>query len=94
MAAGDKTLLSSTWGNFRQFGLPSESKIKDYILGEDPSSGAYKVTEQELIRRLQKRMDKTGGSPERKAELATVVKDAVERRGEKDQDGYLGWKRG
>ena len=80
----------STWGTFRRYGLPSEAEVESAVKGSSPGSGAFKITESELIERL---LDSRGdlGGPRQK-EVEDVVKRTVGRLCD-IKNGYLDWKR-
>lgn len=77
----------TTWGKFREYGLPSEQRLRDLVEGSAPGSGAFALKEQELIDRI---MD--GRATERKSEFEARVKSVVKTHCETDKDGYLRWK--
>lgn len=77
----------TTWGRFREYGLPSEQLLRDLVEGSAPGSGAFALREQELIDRV---LD--GHAPERKAEFEKRVKAVVSTHCEQDKEGYLRWK--
>ena len=80
----------STWGRFRQFGLPSEREVEAIVEGSAPGSGAFKLKEKELIERvLEARGEQSG---ERAQEITEWVGNVVRRLCEVKEDGYLDWK--
>ncbi|KAK4683792.1 hypothetical protein P7C73_g6434, partial [Tremellales sp. Uapishka_1] len=82
----------STWGHFRKFGLPSEMEVKAVVQGSAPGSGAFKVTEEEVVvDKLSDRQGETGGA--RETEVKDRVRAIVGRWCEKDGEGYLSWKK-
>ncbi|KAL1411515.1 3-hydroxyisobutyryl-CoA hydrolase [Vanrija albida] len=80
----------STWGQFRRYGLPAEARVRAWIKGEAPGSGAFKLNEDELVSRI---VDVSGeaGSPRQK-EIEDAIRKIVAQRTTKDKDGYLNWK--
>ena len=81
----------STWGRFGRYGLPTELEVEATVEGYAPHSGAYKVTEQELIERILDDKGETGGP--RAAEVETKIKEIVSRLCDVKEGGYLDWKR-
>lgn len=82
----------STYGRFREWGLPSEAQIQGQITGEAPSSGSFKLKEDELITRILRDKGEGEGSG-RVEDMKRVIKAVVDKHGEKDKEGYLGWRR-
>ncbi|WVQ67623.1 uncharacterized protein L199_005826 [Kwoniella botswanensis] len=80
----------SSWNQFRKFGLPSETDIRSSVDGYSPGSGAFALTEQELVSQF----IENHGSPQgqRRKEIEDRVRDVVQRRCKKDKQGYLEWK--
>ncbi|WRT66410.1 uncharacterized protein IL334_003366 [Kwoniella shivajii] len=78
----------STWGQFRKYGLPSEDKIKASVDGYAPGSGAFALTEKELIDQFSE--GEVHGS--RRKEIESRVRNVIERKCKKDKQGYLEWK--
>ncbi|KAL7421630.1 3-hydroxyisobutyryl-CoA hydrolase [Cryptotrichosporon argae] len=76
----------STWGRFRAHGLPSEATVRAWVEGDSPNAGAFKVKEHELLDRLVKAGPRAHEERRRAAEI-------VARHCEKDDEGYLNWKR-
>jgi 3-hydroxyisobutyryl-CoA hydrolase len=77
----------TTWDKFRQYGLPSEQRLRDLVEGSAPGSGAFALKEEELIDRI---LD--GHAVERREEFQARVKSVVATHCEKDSEGYLKWK--
>lgn len=77
----------TTWDKFRQYGLPSEQRLRDYVEGSAPGSGAFALKEEELLDRV---LD--GHAVERREEFHARVKSVVATHCEKDGEGYLKWK--
>lgn len=78
-----------TWGQFRRFGLPAEETVKEWVKGENPEAGAFKVNEKELVQRM---LESTGDAAGARAkEIEARIKDIVARHTKKDADGYLDW---
>jgi 3-hydroxyisobutyryl-CoA hydrolase len=77
----------TTWGKFREFGLPSEQKLRDMVEGSAPGSGAFALKEKELIDRVLE-----GHAAERRQEFEKRVQDVVKTHCERDEEGYLRWK--
>ena len=77
----------TTWGKFREFGLPSEQKLRDLVEGSAPGSGAFALKEQELIDRVLE-----GHAAERKDEFVTRVRDVLATHCDVDKEGYLRWR--
>lgn len=86
----DKNRKDSTYGAFRQWGLPDEYTVRGLVTGDAPGSGAFAITEQELVERVLERKGESGGP--RAGAMTRVVKDLVERNCERNKDGYLTWK--
>ncbi|WVQ99430.1 hypothetical protein IAU59_006565 [Kwoniella sp. CBS 9459] len=80
----------STWGRFRKYGLPSESNIRASVDGYAPGSGAFALTEKELIESFVDASGEVSGT--RRDEVEARVKDVVSRHCKKDKDGYLEWR--
>ncbi|WVF71488.1 hypothetical protein IAT40_006294 [Kwoniella sp. CBS 6097] len=80
----------STWGRFRKYGLPSESNIRASVDGYAPGSGAFALTEKELIDSFVDASSEVRGT--RRDEVEARVKDVVSRHCKKDKDGYLEWR--
>lgn len=80
----------STWGRFRRYGLPSEAEVEAAVKGSSPGSGAFKITERELIERLLDSRGDSGGV--RQKEVESVIRGIVGRLCE-TKEGYLDWKR-
>ena len=80
----------STWGRFRRYGLPSEAEVESAVKGSSPGSGAFKISEAELIERLLDSRGDTGGA--RKKEVEEVIRRIVRRLCD-NKEGYLDWKR-
>lgn len=79
-----------TWGQFRRYGLPSESAVREWVQGENPQAGAFKVNEEELIQRM---LESTGDAAGPRAkEFAARIKQVVAEHCKTDKDGYLDWK--
>ncbi|WWC89284.1 uncharacterized protein L201_004205 [Kwoniella dendrophila CBS 6074] len=81
----------STWNQFRKFGLPSESLIKSFVDGYSPGSGAFALTEQELINQLLEN-DQSTLSSQRNKEIVKIIKQVISKNCKKDKQGYLEWK--
>lgn len=79
----------STWGTFTKYGLPSELEVEMVVSGQSPGSGAFKVTQDELVERLLDGKGDVGGA--RSAEAEARVKDIVQRNCKTDAEGYLNW---
>lgn len=77
----------TTWGRFRQYGLPSEQRLRELVEGSAPGSGAFALKEGELIDRV---LD--GHAAERKGEFEARVRAVVATHCEEDKEGYLRWK--
>lgn len=78
-----------TWGQFRRFGLPSEAAVREWVKGENPQAGAFKVNEKELIQRM---LDSTGDAAgPRSKEFTARIQDIVKEHCKTDKDGYLDW---
>lgn len=77
----------TTWDKFRQYGLPSEQRLRDLVEGSAPGSGAFALKEEELIDRVS-----DGNAVERKQEFKERVRSVVATHCEKDEEGYLKWK--
>ncbi|OCF36821.1 3-hydroxyisobutyryl-CoA hydrolase [Kwoniella heveanensis CBS 569] len=80
----------STWGRFRKYGLPSEANIRASVDGYAPGSGAFALTEKELIDSFVDASGEVAGT--RRDEIEARVKDVVSRHCKKDKDGYLEWR--
>ncbi len=80
----------STWGRFRRYGLPSEAEVEAAVKGSSPGSGAFKITEAELIERLVEARGDAGGP--RHKEVEEVIRRSVRRLCDV-KEGYLDWKR-
>nr|XP_018262939.1 3-hydroxyisobutyryl-CoA hydrolase [Kwoniella dejecticola CBS 10117]OBR85097.1 3-hydroxyisobutyryl-CoA hydrolase [Kwoniella dejecticola CBS 10117] len=78
----------STWNKFRKYGLPSEQLIKASVDGYSPQSGAFALTEKELIAQFLE--DSTSGT--RRDEVVQRIKSVVEKNCKVDKGGYLEWK--
>jgi 3-hydroxyisobutyryl-CoA hydrolase len=76
----------STWGDFRKYGLPSESDVEGIVTGSSPSSGAFKVTEAEVVERIMDAKNETAGS--RAKEVENWLRGIVARTCE-TKSGYL-----
>lgn len=81
----------STWGQFRAFGLPSETEIRAWVKGESKGSGAFKLKEDEVVQRVISARGEQGGPRAKELEERTraIVKDHCQADGE----GYLNWKK-
>ena len=84
-------LKDSTWGKFRQYGLPSEMEVEAAVRGSAPTSGAFKVTETELVERMLDARGDSGGP--RAVEVEKWTRDVVKRLCVEKEDGYLDWRR-
>ncbi|WVW83953.1 hypothetical protein I302_105976 [Kwoniella bestiolae CBS 10118] len=80
----------STWNRFRKYGLPSENDIRSSVDGYSPGSGAFALTEQELVNQFIENHNSPSG--QRREEIEQRVREVVERRCKKDKQGYLEWK--
>nr|XP_019011142.1 3-hydroxyisobutyryl-CoA hydrolase [Kwoniella pini CBS 10737]OCF49923.1 3-hydroxyisobutyryl-CoA hydrolase [Kwoniella pini CBS 10737] len=78
----------STWNKFRKFGLPSEQSIKSSVDGYSPQSGAFALTEKELISQFIE--DSINGT--RRDEIIERIKNVVSKNCKVDKGGYLEWK--
>jgi 3-hydroxyisobutyryl-CoA hydrolase len=78
----------STWGQFRRYGLPSETEVEAAVIGSSPGSGAFKITLAQLTERLVDRRGDAGGP--RQKEVAAWIQGIVERNCV-EKDGYLDW---
>jgi 3-hydroxyisobutyryl-CoA hydrolase len=77
----------STWGRFRQYGLPSEAEVHAHVTGSAPGAGAFKIKREELIERL---LDSRGGPGGPKShEIKSWSEALVDRMCEPKQGGYL-----
>ena len=81
----------STWGQFRKYGLPSEMEVEAAVTGAAPGSGAFKVTETELVEKLLDARGNTGGP--RAEEMDAKAREIVRRLCDITEGGYLDWKR-
>ena len=81
----------STWGRFGKYGLPTELEVEATVEGYAPHSGAFKVTEKELIDRILDDKGESGGP--RAAEVEIKIKEIVARLCDVKEGGYLDWKR-
>ena len=89
-SSGTRGSHDSTWGQFRRYGLPSETEVEERVKGSSPGSGAFKITESELLDRM---MEAPNGRGEpRVREFEEKIRAVVERCCEKDAEGYLNWK--
>ncbi|WVR07081.1 hypothetical protein IAU60_004120 [Kwoniella sp. DSM 27419] len=79
----------STWGQFRKYGLPSEDSIRASVDGYAPGSGAFALTERELVEQFIDAAGEVQGT--RRDEVEKRVRDTVARHCKKDKDGYLEW---
>jgi 3-hydroxyisobutyryl-CoA hydrolase len=86
-----KDQSDSTWGLFRKYGLPSEAAVEAIVSGSAPGSGAFKVTQEELVQRLVDERGDAAGS--RAEEVAEWIRAIVKRRCKVGSDGYLDLKR-
>lgn len=77
----------TTWGKFREFGLPSEQKLQDMVEGSAPGSGAFALKEEELIERVL-----SDQPAERKQEFTRRIQEVISIRCNTDREGYLRWK--
>jgi len=86
-----KDKSDSTWGLFRKYGLPSEAAVEAIVSGSAPGSGAFKVTQEELVQRL---VDERGDAAGPRAEeVGEWIRAIVQRKCKVGQDGYLDMKR-
>ncbi|WVN88360.1 uncharacterized protein L203_103566 [Cryptococcus depauperatus CBS 7841] len=79
----------STWGQFRKYGLPSEEAVKASVDGYAPGSGAFALTEDELVEQFVDAQGDVHGS--RREEIEDRVRSIVVRSCKKGKDGYLQW---
>jgi 3-hydroxyisobutyryl-CoA hydrolase len=77
----------TTWGRFREFGLPSEQKLQDMVEGSAPGSGAFALKEEELIERVLQTQP-----TERRQEVTRRVQEVLSIHCNTDREGYLRWK--
>lgn len=77
-----------TWNQFRKYGLPSEAELQGIISGSSPGSGAFKVTEGELIDNVLEAKGEVAGP--RKNDIIRRIKEVVEMRCTKDNE-FLSW---
>ncbi|ODN94259.1 3-hydroxyisobutyryl-CoA hydrolase [Cryptococcus wingfieldii CBS 7118] len=79
----------STWGQFRKFGLPSEAAVKAAVEGYAPGSGAFALTEAELVEQFVDAQGDIKGS--RRSEVEQRVRSVVASCCKTGKDGYLEW---
>ena len=60
------------------------------VKGSSPGSGAFKITETELVERMMDSRSETGSA--RAAEVENWIRRIVKERCRTDKEGYLGWK--
>lgn len=88
----DPKKKDSTFGKFRECGLPSQFFVEGMVTGAEKNSGAFALKEDELVDRVLDRKGEMKGSA-RGQDMERIVRDLVERQCTKDAEGYLRWKK-
>jgi 3-hydroxyisobutyryl-CoA hydrolase len=86
----ETTSRDSTYGRFREWGLPELHWVMGLVTGAVKDTGAFAVTEEELVERVlgMKGESKTGG---RGQGMERIARELVAKYCEKDANGYLRW---
>ncbi|BEJ00377.1 hypothetical protein CcaverHIS631_0502340 [Cutaneotrichosporon cavernicola] len=79
----------STWGKFRQWGLPAESEIRAVVKGESAGSGAFKLKPAEVVEQVLAARGEQGGPREK--EIIAHTNAIIAARTKADGSGYLDW---
>lgn len=86
----DASKKDSTYGRFREWGLPELHWVKGIVTGDTQGSGSYKVTEDELVDRVLGWKGETRGGG-RADDMERLTRELVGKFCEKDSNGYLTW---
>lgn len=88
----DPERKDSTYGRFREWGLPEMYYVQGLVTGDAKDSGAFKLTEDEVVERVLAGKGETKGTG-RAEDMERITRELVGRYCTTVQGGYLDWTR-